>query len=132
MADPPPRTPNSRARPKAPHVSPGPEVRARRSASAEGLSAIETALNLDEPATSKPLPRPIELPPPPQQKQPQARQDAVAARPIRRLADDPIKRSDYRTPGKKSERHFLGLIVAIGSMVAILVALGMAYWGLRR
>ena len=60
------------------------------------------------------------------------RSESAAARPAVRLPDEPIKRSDYRAPDQKADRHFLGMVVAIVSMVAIPIALGLAYWSLRR
>jgi hypothetical protein len=40
-------------------------------------------------------------------------------------------RSDYRAP-RAQEPGFLGAVVAIVSMIAVLVGLALAYWLLRR
>jgi hypothetical protein len=128
-----------------------PEARARRSASAEGLSAIEDALlptRAREPARTRenvtPLPRPVQKPQPrpkqeplprPAQKPrtiqaPESVEEYVASRPAR-PPESPIQRSDYRAP-QAHEPGFLGAVVAIVSMVAVLVGLALAYWLLRR
>jgi hypothetical protein len=111
-----------------------PELRLRRRASAEGLSAIQAALQLDEPVSARSAERPPRPPAAPAQRQQprHSRQETPPARPIRRSPDDPIRRSDYQAPEQRAEKHFLALIVAIVSMVAVLVALAVAYWSLRR
>jgi hypothetical protein len=171
-------TPNERKAVQAPSE---PEAGARRTASAEGLSAIEDALlpmQAREPARTrenvtplplpvqkapplpvpkavprpvqKPLPRPKQEPlsrpkqePLPRPKQeprptqkartiqaPEQVEERAAARPVR-SPEGPIHRSDYRPP-RAQEPGFLGAVVAIVSMVAVLVGLAVAYLLLRR
>src|SRR4051812_20122516 len=146
-----------------------PDGRSRRTASAEGLSAIEDALlptRAREQAKPRenvtPLPRPAQrqqprpkpeapLPQPPRPKQeqpappppvprpaqkpravqsPETVEEHVTARPAR-SPEAPILRSDYRAP-RAQEPGFLGAVVAIVSMVAVLVGLAVAYFLLRK
>ena len=195
-----PNRPNGRMPTEAPSE---PDARSRRSAAAEGLSAIEDALlptgKRESPRPPRenvtPLPRPAqrtqarlkqeplppqprpkqelppapqprpkqELPQPPQPRpkqelpsppQPRAKQELppppaprqmqkprvvqgretveehVAAR-TARPPQAPIHRSDYRAP-RAQEPGFLGAVVAIVSMVAVLVGLAVAYFLLRK
>jgi hypothetical protein len=185
-----PNRPNGRLPTEAPSE---PDARSRRSAAAEGLSAIEDALlptgKRESPRPPRenvtPLPRPAqrtqarlkqeplppqprpkqELPQPPQPRpkqeqpppsppQPRAKQELppppaprptqkprvvqgpetveehVAAR-TARPPQAPIHRSDYRAP-QAQEPGFLGAVVAIVSMVAVLVGLAVAYFLLRK
>jgi hypothetical protein len=192
--------PNGRSAPETPSE---PDARSRRSAAAEGLSAIEDALlparsreatRARESATPAredatrarenvtPLPRPArtqlrsrqdplppqprpnqeplppqprprqelplppqprpkkDLPPPPAPRQtqkpravveaPETVEEHVASRPAR-PPEAPIHRSDYRAP-RAQEPGFLGAIVAISAMVAVLVGLAVAYFLLRK
>jgi hypothetical protein len=87
-----------------------------------------------------PPPRPKqELPPPPAPRQtqkprvvqgPETVEEHVAAR-TARPPQAPIHRSDYRAP-QAQEPGFLGAVVAIVSMVAVLVGLAVAYFLLRK
>jgi hypothetical protein len=180
-----PNRPNGRVATETPSE---PDARSRRSAAAEGLSAIEDALlptrNRESPRAREnvtPLPRPAqrtqarpkqaplppqprprqelppqprpkqELPPPPQPRPkqdlppppaprqtqkprtvqgPETVEERVAARPAR-PPEAPIHRSDYRAP-RAQEPGFLGAVVAIVSMVAVLVGLAVAYFLLRK
>jgi hypothetical protein len=80
-----------------------------------------------------------ELPPPPAPRPtqkpravqgPETVEEHVAARPAR-PPQAPIHRSDYRAP-QAQEPGFLGAVVAIVSMVAVLVGLAVAYFLLRK
>jgi hypothetical protein len=84
-----------------------------------------------------------ELPPRPKQEPvPRPKQKARAVQPPEQLEahavsrparppEAPIQRSDYRAP-RAQEPGFLGAVVAIISMIAVLVGLALAYWLLRR
>jgi hypothetical protein len=61
---------------------------------------------------------------------PETVDEHVASRPTR-PPEAPIHRSDYRAP-RAQEPGFLGAVVAIVSMVAVLVGLAVAYLLLRR
>src|SRR5215813_6886504 len=102
---PPQKKSASPLRPKAREESAEPELRPRRSASAEGLSAIQAALHLEESPSIRPQqsPRPKPAPPPP----PPAREVAPVPRPMGRVPDEPIRRSDYRASQQKPDRHVL-------------------------
>jgi hypothetical protein len=56
-------------------------------------------------------------------------QDTPDFPPVRQPLDS-IKRSDYRIPQPQREGA-LGIIVAVIAVLAILIALGAAYWWLR-
>ena len=57
-------------------------------------------------------------------------EEHVAARQTR-PPEAPIHRSDYRAP-RQQDPGFLGAVVAIASMVAVLVGLAVAYFLLRK
>jgi len=117
---------------KAREETTGPELRPRRSASAEGLSAIQAALHLEESPSIRPPQSPRPKPAAPPAPAPARNEAPPAPRPLGRVPDEPIRRSDYRVAEHKPDRHMLGMVVAILSMVAVLVALALAYWSLRR
>jgi|SRR5712692_3394755 len=131
MADPDERPPkyNSTNEQQTGLDPPEPRVRVRRRASVEALSAIEEVLL---PTLARlnvgPLPRreqrPRTIP------TPEKPEENVVARPPRPPPEGPIKRSDYRAR-QIHEPGLLGVIVAVVSMVAILVAFALAYWWLR-
>src|SRR5437868_668679 len=85
------------------------EPRPRRSASAEGLSAIQTALHLEESPSIRPpqSPRPK---PAPSSPAPARNEIPPAPRPLGRVPDEPIRRSDYRVSKQKPDRHLLGMV----------------------
>jgi hypothetical protein len=127
-----------------------PESKGRaRSASAEGLSAIEQALLPSKPAprvapvpssakpaasatkvaSSAPRPKPVPVPAAPEA--------AAAPQPARRTRREPTRRPDdvgarKDADARKLDTHALALIGAVGSMLAVLVALAVAFWLLRR
>ena len=140
-----PQSDNKNERKPAEPVSKG----RARSASAEGLSAIEQALLPSKPAprvapvppsakpatspakvaSSAPRPKPAPVPAPPE--------PVEVAQPARRVRREPMRRPDEvgarkDADARKLDTHALALIGAVASMVAVLVALAVAFWLLRR
>jgi hypothetical protein len=84
----------------------------------------------DEKTTRLPASPTIPFPSKNRQRAAPSPQDTPDFRPVHPPIDS-IKRSDYRAPQPQKE-GVVGIIVAVIAVLAIFIALGAAYWWMRR